>query len=98
MARTERKKDCEGRPQKQAARGALYGHTRLGGCITLLGYFAGLGCSLAHAGDLIVAIADRAGRPVPEVAVTATGLSPRPAARAPPEPAVMDQRDLAFVP
>jgi plastocyanin len=55
--------------------------------------------SLCRAADLIVTIADHAGKPVPEVVITAAALMPRAGTKpAPPEPAVMDQRNLAFVP
>ena len=65
----------------------------------LIGLCTILGGSLSHAGDLLVTIADRAGKPLPEVAITAAALSPRPGAHGPaPEPAIMDQRNLAFVP
>jgi len=58
-----------------------------------------LGCGVGYAGDLIVTVADRAGKPVAEVVVTAAALTPRPGAHGTtPGPAVMDQRNLAFVP
>jgi len=80
-------------------RAAIYKKFRWSAWIALTWLGLGPGGSLGHAGDLIVAIADRAGEPVPEVAITAAALAPRPGARAPmPEPAIMDQRNLAFVP
>jgi plastocyanin len=66
---------------------------------TLACLVTAMGCSTVQAGDLIVSLSDRAGKPVPEVAITAASLAARPATRStPPEPAIMDQRKLAFVP
>jgi plastocyanin len=67
--------------------------------ITLAGLFTVLACPAVHAGELLVSVADRSGKPVPEVVITATALSARPGAKStPPESAIMDQRNLAFVP
>ncbi|MGA3158690.1 MAG: methylamine utilization protein [Steroidobacteraceae bacterium] len=91
--------DASGGEEEAVASSALRRKSRWGGWRTLAWLCTLLGWKLAHAGDLIVAIADRAGKAVPEVAVTAAALMPRPAVRATtPEPAIMDQRNLAFVP
>lgn len=67
-----------------------------GAWVLLLGTLA---AAPVDAGDLSVAIADRSGHAVPEVVVTATALAPHPGVHAPtPPPAIMDQRNLAFVP
>jgi plastocyanin len=51
------------------------------------------------AGEITVDVVDRAGRGVPEVVVTLTPLGAQsPAAQGPASPAIMDQRDRAFVP
>lgn len=68
-------------------------------CGVLALFTLALGPGLCHAGDLIVNIADHSGRALPEVVVTASALAPRSAAHAThPEAAVMDQRNLAFMP
>ena len=65
-----------------------------------LGFAACCGVTAAClAGDLAVGVVDRAGRGVAEVVVTVTPME-QPASRTPraPDKAVMDQRNLAFVP
>ena len=63
-------------------------------CVT----FAVLACSLTgRAGELTIRVADRDGHGVAEVVVTATPSLGTPAA-AGPKSAVMDQRNLAFLP
>jgi plastocyanin len=58
------------------------------------------GSFFARAADIAVMVIDRAGRGVSEAVVTAAPAAGTvgPSATANPKPAVMDQRDLAFVP
>lgn len=59
---------------------------------------ASLGVSIAVAGPIEVRVVDVNGRPVPEVAVFIKQAGVMPRAGRLPAPAVMDQRDIRFVP
>ena len=64
-------------------------------CVT----FAVLACSLTcRAGELTISVVDRDGHGVAEVVATATPSVGAPPAAAAPKSAVMDQRNLAFLP
>jgi plastocyanin len=62
-------------------------------CVTLFSYLSSI-CAVAD--DITVRVADREGHGVDQVVVTVTRLD-KPASGLP-KPAVMDQRDLAFLP
>jgi plastocyanin len=62
-------------------------------CVTLVLY---LGSMFAGAADISVRVTDRDGHGVNQVVVAVTPLNDHPSF--PPQPAVMDQRDLQFVP
>jgi plastocyanin len=73
---------------------------RRGSIATWITFASLLGCLPCSAGELSIVVLDRDGHGVDQVAVTATPATPAaPAATTPaPAPAVMDQRNRAFVP
>jgi plastocyanin len=97
MTQANRDSGCDSDRQRRLVAGVLDKSSLFVSCCVVAWLFTGL--SPSRAGDLIVTIADRAGKPVPEVVITAAAQAPRPGAKGmTPEPAVMDQRNLAFVP
>jgi plastocyanin len=79
---------------KRSATGFAFRRCRIATCVTLVSYLSSIS---AVAADISVRVTDRDGHGVDQVVVTVAPLA-APVTSLAPKPAVMDQRNLAFVP